>query len=401
MAWTSSARWKSGWFKWWGACARSVEPQRPRALREAGGRGMIMLSGYRWTLEKKEGGGTVYTSDERFDREVKPWAVCLPGGAPLIRHAVKEGDFHGARWAMMCRATDYAKKTIVDVARYCVQAGWPVIHFDQEVSGNYAASVCYSDQHGHPVGHGKWAHEAMADLYKRIRETCAPLDPDFALSMEEPNELYLQQLNLCQERPFGITTEWPCRKPETRSAPLFMYLYHDYLVGWAAFYPWKAGGHSAEVVAKGFTAGQMPGLTPIGPADAEQDPALAEMMENCMKAYRTYALDYLLFGRMLEPPPIDAPDRKLQLGNQGETTVPAVWHSAWRAPDGRIGVALANSLEKEQGLKLDLTPLLPAGASAKVVYKTLADETPLAGLTVEVKVPARSLALVEMTIAGL
>ena len=36
---------------------------------------MTMLSGYRWTFEKRLSDGARYSSKERFDEEVKPWVT--------------------------------------------------------------------------------------------------------------------------------------------------------------------------------------------------------------------------------------------------------------------------------------------------------------------------------------
>ena len=82
-----------------------------------------------------------------------------------------------------------AKSTIVDQSRYFEANGYSVIHFDQECSDGYAGSVCRAEDHGHPPGNGRWVHLAMADLYQQICDACQPLDPDFMLSMEEPDPL--------------------------------------------------------------------------------------------------------------------------------------------------------------------------------------------------------------------
>jgi len=332
--------------------------------KRLGGRSMIMLSGYRWTIEQTTPEGDAYSSRERFDREVAPWAVHDAGGKPVIGTSTKNNDFRGSKWSRMCRATDFAKRTIVDQSKYFVENGYSVIHFDQECSGAYAASVCWARDHGHAPGHGRWIHLAMVDLYQQICDTCRPLDPDFMLSMEEPNELYLPWLNLCQSRPYGITPEWPVVAPGTRSVPLFLYLYHENLIGWAAFYPWKSAGRPCYSLAKGFTIGQMPGLVSTQMRPEQEEPFMT-LFTRCMTGYRTFAHDYLVWGRMERPLAIDVPQRTLSWSLRGkkqrDLIVPAVSHEVWSLDDGRVGLVLVNPEPEAHELDVDLTPLIPTG----------------------------------------
>ncbi len=350
-----------------------------KVARTIGGQSMIMLSGYRWTIDCITPEGTHYSSQPRFDREVARWAVHDPQGNPVIGTSTKKNDYHGRKWSRMCRATDFAKKTIVDSAKYFVECGYSVIHFDQECSGAYSASVCWARDHDHPPGNGRWIHLAMADLYQKISDACRPIDPDFALSMEEPNELYLPWLNLCQERPFGITPEWPVISPATRSVPLFLYLYHENLIGWAAFYPWKSGGHPCYSLAKGFTIGQMPGLVPTRSLrrwKPDTQRPFMTLLERCMTGYQTFAHDYLVWGRMERPLTLPIPQRHFKWAPKGKESqalvVPAVSHQVWSLDDGRIGIVLVNPETKARELAVDLSPLIESerrvvGLDRKVV----------------------------------
>ncbi len=355
-------------------CAQEYLPPMPdeatfrgsaALARRLGGRSMIMLSGYRWTIERTTPEGEEYSSQERFDREVARCAVHDAAGKPYVGTSTRPNDYHGRKWSRMCRATEFAKETLVDLSRYFVESGYSVIHFDQECSGAYSASVCWAADHGHPPGHGRWVHLAMADLYERIREACDPLDPDFMLSMEEPNELYLPWLNLCQSRPYGITPEWPVVPPATRSVPLFLYLYHENLVCWAAFYPWKSAGRPWYSLAKGFTIGQMPGLVPpqnLRGMRPEHEERFTTLFANCMTGYRTFARDYLVWGRMERPLAIDVPQRSLSREAGGKPlrpiVVPAVSYEVWSLDDGRVGVLFVNPETEPHELEVNLAPLV-------------------------------------------
>ena len=179
--------------------------------------------------------------------------------------------------------------------------------------------------------------------------------------MEEPNELYLPWLNLCQSRPYGITSEWPVVPPGTRSVPLFSFLYHENLIGWAAFYPWKSAGRPWYSVAKGFTVGLMPGLVPpngLGLRDEVSRQKFMALFERCMTGYRTFAHDYLVWGRMERPLRLDVPMRTLSRASQADILVPAVSHEVWSLDDGRVGVVFVNAQTEPCRLDVDLSPLV-------------------------------------------
>ncbi|MBT7304821.1 MAG: hypothetical protein HN849_35160 [Victivallales bacterium] len=322
-------------------------------IRDAGGQGMIMLSGWRWTIDKPLPGGTVHSNQERFDREIiKHVTHAADGKTPLVKSSTKENDWHGAKYARLCPATPFAEQTAVEVAAHCAKAGYPIIHFDQEVSGPASTSFCGHPGHGHAPGYGPWMHQAMARLYTRLRAECAPLNPDFALSMEEPNELYLPWLNLCQSRPNGITNEFPMRPPIKRVVPLFSYLYHDYLVGWVAFYPWRSAGRPRITVAKGFAAGMMPGLhiESTYRYKPEEKARFNAFLRACCEFYAGEGHEALLYGRMEAPLHIVVPQRTFNLGKRGLMRVPAVYHSLWTLPDGRRCVTLFNPETQEHRL---------------------------------------------------
>jgi len=286
-----------------------------------------------------------------------------------------------------------------------VRQGYSVIHFDQEVSGAYARAVCFSPDHGHPPGDGRWIHLAMADLYQRICDKCRAIDPDFALSMEEPNELYLPWLNLCQERPFGITPEWPVIRPGTRSVPLFLYLYHENLIGWAAFYPWKSGGHPCYSLAKGFACGQMPGVVPpnrIHVPSAEAKTRFLTLLNRCITGYRTFAHDYLVWGRMQHPLPLDIPQRHFRWSPKGvfrqQIIVPAVSQTVWTLEDGRTGIVFINPEAAPRQLHLDLTGIV--GQHDQVVideFSATGGHRVRQSLAFQLQVPALDMLLLQIS----
>ena len=152
--------------------------------------------------------------------------------------------------------------------------------------------------------------------------------------------------------------------PQRLSGPLGLAI----LVGWAAFYPWKSAGRPWYSLAKGFTIGQMPGLVPpqnLRAMRAEHHEQFITLLANCMTGYRTFAHDYLVWGRMQRPLTLDVPQRKLSSGpggaRQRHLVVPAVSHEVWSLDDGRVGVVFVNPEREAHELDVDLGPLVAGG----------------------------------------
>ena len=101
------------------------------------------------------------------------------------------------------------------------------------------------------------------------------------------------------------------------------------------------------------------GMTP------ERHEQFMALLANCMTGYRTFAHDYLVWGRMERPLTLDVPRRRLPWSLGGKTqqdlVVPAVSHEVWSLHDGRVGVVLVNPELEAHELRVDLSPLIAAG----------------------------------------
>jgi hypothetical protein len=360
-----------------------------RIVKETGGRGMIMLSGYRWTLQKNG-----YDSQKRFDKEVAPYAQCGKDGKPQIWTSSKKGDWHGSKWARLCRKPEFTKRLNLDVARYCVEAGYPVIHWDQEVGGAYQNSICYSARHGHPPGDGRWIETELEDLFKRFWKELAPLTPDFTLSMEEANECVMPYLAMAQQRPFACGREWPCSPPMTQAVPLLMYLHHEHLFGWAAYYPWRTTLEGMNYsLAKGFSAGLMPAIAKSFLQYRQQHPKQGEeylkLFQSCMEGYRGFARDALMYGRMMRPLDLALPVMTFRFKDVPPQSFPAVLNSVWLTPGGRTVVVLINHTRDDHSFEVDLARAPGWSRGAQASWMESSSATPLQLL--KVTVPALSL----------
>lgn len=364
-----------------------------KLVRKVGGRGMIMLSGYRWTLEKPQPDGSTYSSQERFDREIAQFAQCTPNGTPRIWTSSNPKSWTGTKWVRLCRATEFAKRLNLSVARYSVESGYPVIHWDQENCGAYGTSVCYCAQHGHPPGDGQWLHREMEDLYRRFHQELAPLSEDFLLSMEEANELYVPYLTMSQQRPFANGLEWPAVPPMTEAVPLFMFLHHEHVFGWAAYYPWRTTPQGIYYsLAKGFSYGLMPGL-----ARGSHSPSYISFFQRCIRAYQGYARQALMYGRMMRPLLLDVERVEFQFRGVPKTSVPTVVNSVWRTPEGRTVIVLINhtTQDRDVGLNLAKAPGWPAAGKVSLLDESGRRALNAAKPELKLRLPAHSCNAIE------
>ena len=85
------------------------------------------------------------------------------------------------------------------------------------------------------------------------------------------------------------------------------------------------------------TGNWAPWKAPVGSNDDS-----VEMMRTVLVLRRGPGRDFLVFGRMLRPAVVKNIPIVTWERNSRMNRIPAVFHAAWQAPDGRAGVVLAN-----------------------------------------------------------
>jgi len=337
-------------------------------LRNGGNYSLVFLSGLKWTLEKKTSEGS-YDDWENFRKVGLKYAVADFDGKPLLRG---KPDKDVGRYAQICFATPFALEHLRSTAARCQALGITAVQADQIVGGGGPA--CYSKQHGHPPGHGKWEYENLSRIFETVRAEGKKRNPDFIWLMEEPNELYIQYLDAYHARDYKQRT-WPRNGPGARGVPLFTYLYHEYCLGY--------GGDSAILSSKHWDAALLfqalnlvCGKTPAGAVwsrvlDAgEVAPTIFHMLKASTQMMRTPARDYLILGKMLHPPRLNVPKKTITFWDwrakkRYELDFPVVLVSAWEHPRGRgRGYILANISLKAQRISL---PLVGSGMAEVVI----------------------------------
>jgi hypothetical protein len=157
-----------------------------------------------------------------------------------------------------------------------------------------------------------------------------------------------------------------------RNCPLYSFIYHEYGNGHEGLYTNRISDETLRLsVARAFVTGYMVNFTlrdkglitydwhqPWTRAIPDQA-AIFDWTKRVNKLRTGLARDYLIYGRMLRPWTVSNVSQR----DFGWGMEPSVQSATWQAPDGRIGVVLANFADlgesprvelKGQGTKLSL-----------------------------------------------
>ncbi len=324
-----------------------------------------------------------------------------------------------------------------------------------DISANNVLMACRNPDHGHPIGGGDWMVEAYRAMY---RGTSAAVDAakgarvvPVPLGTEMVNEVFLGEIDYYQARAEGglvasfegeVFREW-VQRGEAEKIPLFAYVYHEYgpvrLDGWGkpsreqgALFYWVA----ARVTLWGGLFELNYEFSPLEALDGvAEDPAehyaffqpqafdidleKIDFVRQLGELRIGSGNPYLVFGTMQRPLNLNVADVALDWVHynrphgepfepeRGAYSVPEVFHAAWRAPDGTIGLFLVNLRDPVHGPLDVILPLadLDDRLGADVVITGIQPDGPPVRRTVAwqpeltVALPPRAIVLVVLPAA--
>jgi hypothetical protein len=192
--------------------------------------------------------------------------------------------------------------------------------------------------------------ESFNDLIGSDTKVAKSINPNVALSCEgAPPETYLQDFQV-----------WDARE---QTCPLFSFLYHEYLSGYEGFYTNRLDDEALRAsVARALVAGYMVNFTLRDKGQIHYDwdqpwtraiPDQAGILDWSKRVNHFRAgpaKDYLVYGRMLRPWTVSGVSQR----DFGWGKEPSVMSATWKAPDGRIGVVLANYADLRESPRVEL-----------------------------------------------
>ncbi|MCE5259465.1 MAG: DUF6259 domain-containing protein, partial [Chloroflexi bacterium] len=258
-----------------------------------------------------------------------------------------------------CAGAALTRATAVNYYQHMLDDGLDWIQFfDQNVGA--ASFACYAEDHNHPPEPGRWMTTAMQGLIGELHALEARATAEsgeerkIALSVEAPcNEYNLQDFAICDVRvvPEGHV-HW-----SSRWIPLYHYLYHECILIQGGFGMGPEPYHMPIRTAYNLVVGEIPGAVLTGDGrllnyDTENwapwEPYIGSNADALQSLHAATALrrgparDWLVYGRMQRPAQVEGIEI-VEWEREGKVhRIPAVFQGAWRAPDGRFALLLAN-----------------------------------------------------------
>ena len=289
-----------------------------QTLQDVGVHVMPYVNGHLWDIDtgswKRENG---YEA-----------AALRPDGTVYI-----EG-WHGQEHAAMCPASQKWQQKMVEVAtRLAGEYGTDGIYLDQ--IGATRPRLCFSEEHGHPVGGGGFWVRGYDELLAEMREKCHALNPKFIMTTESHAEPYMAQLD----------GHLMCNTVGANQVPLYAAIYGGYTQTFGRLgeveNPVAFRMEHGQAFVFGSIMGRINSLLLLRPENAEllaYLKSLAEIRHDCR--------DFLAFGEMLRPPAIAGavPSVTTQWLSKTDdiVTMPAIQAGTWRAQDGRLAFFYTN-----------------------------------------------------------
>jgi hypothetical protein len=358
--------------QWWKDCALSIRPQGDpewvtemgTKLQEAFGMEAVMHwyvwhqipfdNNYPEYFPVKPGFGEAvaalqdvgvhvmpYVNGHLWDTDTASWEAENGRGAAALQ---PDGSLYIERWsqqehAVMCRASEQWKDKMIDVAsRLAGEYGTDGIYLDQ--IGAAGPRLCFSEEHGHPVGGGGFWSRGYDALLAEMREVCHAINPRFIITTESHAEPYMA----------GFDGHLMCNLVGADQVPLYTAIYGGYTQTFGRLgevsNPVAFRMEHGEAFNFGSIMGRVNSLELLKPENAE----LLAYLKSLAQIRYDYR-DFMAFGEMLRPPVIggDIPTVTTQwLSKTTEfVTMPAIQASAWRAQDGRVAFFYTNVSDED------------------------------------------------------
>jgi hypothetical protein len=325
------------------------------SVRNRGDYSFVYLSGLRWTLEKKQ-----YKDKADFDIKGKPSAIINEKGDVLIEG--NPDDREVGKYSEICCGTNLARNMLLSIVKECQQQGLDIVQLDQIVGGGQ--QLCYSKLHNHKPADPKYQYESLHKIFSEILKEGQKRNKNFVWALEEPNELYIQCLNMYHARDYA-QNEWPRSydKEYILGIPVFTYIYHEYMLGYGGT-PFISSYQNRDkaVIEQGFNFiyGKAPALAILGMARPAMTVEPATMPEDFSKTIKsisnimkTKASKYLMMGKMLHPLELNVFTEALKFIDDNKVLIkqiqfPSILNSVYESPDGKgTGCAFFNWTSKE------------------------------------------------------
>lgn len=294
-----------------------------------------------------------YNNTEKIEKEGLKDAMCASPSGEVKLSRICTGQRSGYD---ICAYSQKGKEILDDAYMPLFKSK---VDYCQILDQNHGGSqyFCYSKEHGHPHGPGKWMTQNMRGLLDRWNK----LGEGKLFGCESASsEPYIGNLLFSDNR---FELNWRLGKP----LPVYSYIYHEYLrnfMGNQVSCPLTNQKDSmCARLAYSFTAGDCMTLvvTPFGSLMTnwgnhdfsvlpDKDRTIT-FAANMQKFYKEKANKFLYDGTMIKPVDVECGYEEYPLDTGKTTQIPDVYTSAWEK-DGEKAQILVNHTLKDVTVKM-------------------------------------------------
>lgn len=259
-----------------------------------------------------------------------------------------------------CIASSVTKGIAAEFQQKMLEYGVDYIQFlDQNVG--CASFPCYSDSHGHVPMPDIWMTEEMEIFLNMMKSIEGEKRGEVVTALEQPCcEFFIPHIHICDVRPIPPGhSEW-----KKDFFPLYQYLFHEYILLQGTFGKGADPFHMRIKSAWNFVLGNLDGGIlgsqgefvdnlecypwAVWKKNTGDQEKIIQIIKNLQILRRGSAKEFLAFGRMERPVELHKiPVARWEYENK-IYEIPKIFHSFWKAPDGRNAAVFANWTEKEQ-----------------------------------------------------
>lgn len=356
------------------------------------------VEGFRAAVKRMKERGAfvqVYTNGASWDCDDPRWAdgglesaILSASGRPFAK---MYNVFTRHRLARICGEAPKFQSIIRTLERNLRESGLDGVYMDQISCG--AHSPCYNPRHKHAPG-----GDAVEKGYREYVQAVRDENPGFILSSEATSETYFDLF----EAAILLYSSWErCGKgslPRSEPVPAVSVIYRGAAVvfgsfatpggapAWDPMWGKKPDGDEVEaVVAKypdqfavEFARGIVWGIQPMVHNFTMKDvanPHLAKDLQFMKDSAKFYFdnRDFLFDGELLKPAKLECETKRVKFLSAScykrvkdsatyvQEALPCVFHSEWRAKDGREVAVLANWTREERKYTLDFGGVKKSG----------------------------------------
>ena len=167
------------------------------AMAEMAGDGhqIFMYLAYHWTYKRPMVG---YDGWERFEREGRPLAA-LDEHGQIIKHLFPNAQKY---FASVCVGSRGTQAIYLQNLLKLMDLGGVALQIDQQLG--LVADACYSAEHEHTPGYGRWMYEKEREFLEMMRQATKGRNPDATFGYEEPCEIWIPQVDVHMHRPYSL-----------------------------------------------------------------------------------------------------------------------------------------------------------------------------------------------------